>query len=80
MFSFFLTTFFSRERTAGVVAFLVILVFWIVGNTLFREFLTNPYTPDESYIPLMFFPPWVMARWVTWLGHSMTLSTRWYGR
>jgi ABC-type multidrug transport system ATPase subunit len=67
-FAFFLSAFLSRMRTAMAVTFLVILIMWQCGGTLFQQFLTNPNTTEESYIPLMFLPPWVMFRWVYWFG------------
>ena len=39
MFAFLLSTFFGNERTAGAVTFLLILIFWIVGLTLIKQFL-----------------------------------------
>ena len=67
-FAFFLSAFLSRMRTAMAVTFLIILILWQCGSTLFQQFLTNPNTTEESYIPLMILPPWVMFRWVYWFG------------
>ena len=50
------------------VTFLLILILWQCGGTLFQQFLTSPNTTEESYIPLMILPPWVMFRWVYWFG------------
>jgi len=66
MFAFLLSTFFGNERTAGAVTFLLILIFWIVGLTLIQQFLLNPYSTFASFIPLLFFPPWVMMTWTAW--------------
>ena len=67
-FGFFMSAFLSRMRTAMAMTFLFILIMWIVGGVLFQQFLTNPNTTEESYIPLMILPPWVMFRWVYFLG------------
>ena len=67
-FAFFISAFLSRMRTAMAVTFLLILILWQCGGTLFQQFLTNPNTTEESYIPLMILPPWVMFRWVYWFG------------
>ena len=67
-FAFFLSAFLARMRTAMAVTFLIILILWQCGGTLFQQFLNNPNTTEGSYIPLMILPPWQMFRWVYWFG------------
>ena len=73
-FGFFMSAFLSRMRTAMAITFLFILIMWIVGGVLFQQFLTNPNTTAESYYPLMVLPPWVMFRWVYFLGLSSAVG------
>merc|ERR1712166_679351 len=67
-FAFFLSAFLARMITAMAVTFLIILILWQCGGTLFQQFLNNPNTTEGSYIPLMILPPWQMFRWVYWIG------------
>lgn len=65
--SFLLSIFFSNTESSTAFVFLFILVLVLVGQELISNIISDEYSDDSSYAPLMWLPPFVLIRVTTWL-------------
>merc|ERR1719424_71337 len=70
VFSFVLTTMYSRQLTAVACTFMLCVLLITAGSTVIRVVLFTPDYSDEQYNTYMWFPPMAMLRSVIYLTYA----------